>query len=84
MADFAHYVKRAPVGPLVTIGAEHDERTAGEEARPWYGLQQPDDQGFARPAFHVTKSTFGPAARISAGDTIWLFAAASSSDPAGG
>lgn len=78
MAHYAHYVKRAPVGPLAVTGAEREKAVqtgrGSETFRPWYGLQQADDQGFERPAFHVTKSTFGPAARITVGDTIWLFA----------
>ncbi|MCK6436205.1 hypothetical protein [Rivihabitans pingtungensis] len=61
MTDFIHYVARH----IKKIN--HNKNTA------WFRENQPDDQGFNRPAFHTTRRTTGPAARIKPGDTIWIF-----------
>jgi hypothetical protein len=63
MAHFAHYVRR----DVVQVNYK-------DPSDPWFAENQPDDQGFTTPAFHVTRSRRGPAARVATGDTIWLFA----------
>lgn len=62
MAHFAHYVRRT----VVEVNYE-------DPSDPWFAENQPDNQGFEAPAYHVTRSLTGPAARVSGGDTIWLF-----------
>lgn len=62
MANFAHYVVRTVVE--VNYSSRED---------PWFRDNQPDDQGFDRPSYHVTRSKNGPAARVCAGDTLWIF-----------
>jgi hypothetical protein len=62
MAHFAHYVRRT----VVEVNYE-------DPSDPWFAENQPDNQGFDSPAYHVTRSLTGPAARVSEGDTIWLF-----------
>lgn len=62
MAHFAHYVKREVV--------EVDYQSPDD---PWFAEHQPDDQGFATPAYHVSQAVRGPATRVTQGDTIWLF-----------
>lgn len=62
MTHFAHYLPRYVV--------EVNYRDASD---PWFSQNQPDDQGFAAPTYHVTRSISGPAARVSQGDIIWLF-----------
>ena len=63
MADFAHYMRR----DVIQVNYQ-------DPGDPWFSENQPDDQGFASPAYHVTRKSSGPAARVSKGDTIWLFA----------
>jgi hypothetical protein len=63
VADFAHYLRR----DVVQVNYQ-DPRD------PWFSENQPDDQGFTSPAFHVTQRSSGAAARVCVGDTIWLFA----------
>jgi len=62
MAHFVHYERRT----VVEVNYE-------EPSDPWFAGNQPDNQGFDVPAYHVTRSLTGPAARVSGGDTIWLF-----------
>ena len=63
MAHFAHYVKREVV-----------ELDYASEDDPWFKENQPDDQGFEAPAYHVTRSTNGPVTRrYPKGDTLWIF-----------
>lgn len=62
MASFAHYTLR-------TI----DMLNFADENDPWFSENQPDNQGFTNPNYHITRSKVGAAARVSPGDTIWLF-----------
>lgn len=62
MAHFAHYVRRT----VVEVNYE-------DPSDSWFAENQPDNQGFDAPSYHVTRSLTGPAARVSKGDTIWLF-----------
>lgn len=62
MAHYVHYVRRA----VVEVNYENP-------ADPWFADNQPDNQGFDAPSYHVTRCLTGPAARVSKGDTIWLF-----------
>lgn len=39
---------------------------------PWFSEFQADEDGFARPRYHVTRANNGPASRVKPGDTIWL------------
>ncbi|MDB5240242.1 MAG: hypothetical protein JWP57_867 [Spirosoma sp.] len=39
---------------------------------PWYGVIQPPDGGFYRPAFHIVKEKSGSVLAIEKGDTIWI------------
>jgi hypothetical protein len=61
MAHFAHYVKR----DVLLVDYQSPEP-------PWFAEHQPEDQGFVAPSYHVTRTTTGPAARVSKGDTLWL------------
>ena len=63
MADFAHYMRRDII-----------QTNYQDPCDPWFSENQPEEQGFANPAYHVTRKSNGPAARVSKGDTIWLFA----------
>lgn len=63
MAHFVHYLRRE----VVQVAYDNP-------SDPWFAENQPDDQGLATPAFHVTRCTQGPAVRVAIGDTIWLFA----------
>ena len=67
MSHFVHYLRRKVVN-LKYYSPHH----------PWFAENQPDDQGFDMPKYHVTRSHSGPATRIVPGDTIWLFAQLSS------
>ncbi|WP_139379445.1 hypothetical protein [Zoogloea sp. LCSB751] len=62
MAHYVHYLPRKVVEP------DYADRSA-----QWFAENQPDDQGFEVPSYHVTRSTSGPATRVAIGDTIWLF-----------
>jgi len=62
MAHFVHYVRRT----VVEVNYE-------DPSDPWFAENQQDNQGFDAPSYHVTRSLTGPAARVSKGDTIWLF-----------
>lgn len=62
MAHYVHYLPRKVVEP------DYADKSA-----PWFAENQPDDQGFEVPSYHVTSSTSGPAKRVAIGDTIWLF-----------
>lgn len=62
MKHFAHYIKRKVVE--VAYCSPDD---------PWFAENQPDEQGFTCPSYHVTRKRYGPASRIEKGDTIWVF-----------
>lgn len=62
MAHYAHYLRRE----VIEVPYE-------DALDPWFADNQPDDQGFDAPVYHMTRSTTGPATRVAAGDTIWLF-----------
>jgi hypothetical protein len=47
-------------------------RFPSDPANPWFSELQGEADGFDRPRYHVTRANEGPAAEISAGDTIWL------------
>lgn len=68
MANFVHYLKRF-VGQPNYLNPNHS----------WFARNQPDDQGFSAPSFHVTRSINGAAERVEEGDRIWLFSALRSS-----
>jgi hypothetical protein len=62
MAHYVHYLRREVVAPNYE-----------DKSDLWFAENQPDDQGFEAPSSHVTSATSGPATRVAAGDTIWLF-----------
>lgn len=62
MRHFVHYNKRSVKD--VDFNQAEDR---------WFAENQPLDQGFDRPFYHVTRAATGPAARVEKGDTIWLF-----------
>ena len=62
IAHLAHYASRRVVEPNYSSPGD-----------PWFSKNQPEDQGFEAPSYHVTRSTSGPAARVSPGDTLWIF-----------
>lgn len=62
MAHFAHYIARR----LVQAPYRHPRH-------PWFARNRPEDQDPRHPLYHVTRGLTGPAARVRAGDTIWLF-----------
>lgn len=62
MRHFAHYVKRQLV--YVNYSSPDD---------PWFKENQPEDQGFDAPVYHVTRSGTGPSTRVAKGDTLWIF-----------
>ena len=67
MADFIHYHKR-----VVNLRPRKSEPKTSEFE--WAHQPQSKGAGFTAPAFHITRSPHGPAARIKVGDTIWHFA----------
>lgn len=67
MSHFVHYVKRKVV--LFDYGNPRSS---------WFKRNQPDDQGFDAPNYHLTLAVTGPAARVEIDDTIWLFSQLSS------
>lgn len=64
---YIHYVKRHIVTkyPL-------------DIANPWYSELQTYDNGFNKPAFHITRSLTWPVSEIRRGDYIWLISQLSS------
>ena len=60
---FAHYILRE-------IRTDID---FSNPADPWFAENQPDNQGFDRPFYHVTQSASGPSTRVEEDDYIWLF-----------
>jgi hypothetical protein len=61
MSSFIHYLPRRVVF-----------RNSKVSESPWYGDRNGDARFFAAPTHHITRSRFGPAARVSPGDTIWI------------
>jgi hypothetical protein len=59
---YAHYVARRIVG-------SYPQRADA----PWFAEVQGVGAGFRRPRFHVARAEAGPATRVKAGDTIWIF-----------
>jgi len=62
MRHFAHYQQRR------VVHMAYDDPND-----PWYAENQPDDQGFDKPWYHVTRRRNGPASRIEVGDSLWVF-----------
>lgn len=58
---FIHYLKR-----------KIHKNVSKKEVREFYALNQQSDEGFDRPAFHITKSKKGVATKIKPGDVIWI------------
>lgn len=61
MAQYIHYVVRK-----VAIVPYHNPEAT------WFARNQPDNQGFDTPSFHVSRNANGPASRVRRGDHIWL------------
>lgn len=62
MQHFVHYLKRKV---SIVKYANADDL--------WFTENQPENQGFDQPSYHVTRAASGPAARVQSGDIIWLF-----------
>lgn len=61
MAHYIHYVIRK-----VAIAPYHNSEA------PWFARNQPDNQGFNAPSYHVSRDVSSPGARVCPGDHIWL------------
>ena len=61
VAHYIHYVARK----VAIVSYQNSEA-------PWFARNQPDNQGFLAPSYHVSRDVQGPATRVCIDDYIWL------------